>query len=72
MLAPDAISPDITTIAQRDAVICLLTRAELAVETGKLPVSHESQLRYHIARVCKLFGIPTIAERDSSKIEALS
>lgn len=57
---------------QRNAVIFLVTQAEMAVETGKLPVSHESQLRYHIARVCKLFDILTIAERDSSKIEALS
>lgn len=55
---------------QRNAVIFLVTQAEMAVETGRLSENHERRLRHHIARVCKLFDIPSIAERaESGKVE---
>ncbi|MCK7474044.1 MAG: hypothetical protein MZV49_12135 [Rhodopseudomonas palustris] len=51
-------------------MIFLVTQAEIAVETGRLSENHELRLRHRIARCCKLFDIPSIAERaDSSKVE---
>ena len=48
------------------AASCLVVKCEKLCASGVLPESDEQTLRFLIAKVCKAFEIPTLAERPAN------
>lgn len=55
------------TIQQLFAVCVLLTKCEKICAAGVLPEQDEQMLRFLIAKVCRTFEIPTLAERPANQ-----